>query len=145
MSTYCSLPIHLVFATKHRRPVIAVEWRDELHAYLGGTVMALGSTNYGVGGTNDHVHILLGLRPTQTLAKTVQEIKKSSSVWAQKHCPSFAWQIGYGGFGIRYSDIPSVQSYIQRQEEHHRRWSSQDEMRAMLIEFGIEIDEKYFV
>ena len=142
MSTYCSFTVHVVLATKRRQPIIGIKWRDELHAYLGGTVMALGSTNYGVGGTEDHVHIMLGLRPTQTLSKTVQEIKKSSSVWAQQHCHDFSWQIGYGGFGIRYADIPAVQSYIQRQEEHHRRWSSQDELRALLAEFGIDLDEK---
>jgi len=144
MSTYCSLPVHVVFATKFRQPIIDIAWRDELHAYLAGAVIGLGATDYGVGGTEDHVHILLGLRPTQNLSKIVQEVKKSSSVWAYRHCPPFAWQIGYGGFGIRYADIPTVQSYIQRQEEHHRKWSSRDELRSLLTEFGVPIDERYF-
>jgi REP element-mobilizing transposase RayT len=61
-STYLSLHYHLVFSTIERRPFINSEWRTALHAYLGGTVRGLGGVAETVGGVEDHVHLLIGLK-----------------------------------------------------------------------------------
>ena len=42
-STHLSLHYHLVFSTKERRALIVPEWRDRLHAYMGGILSARGA------------------------------------------------------------------------------------------------------
>ena len=79
-STFLSFHDHLVFSTKHREPLIAPEWRARLHEYLGGTVRGLGGHPKGVGGVADHVHLLVGLKATHTLANLLPEVKKASSI-----------------------------------------------------------------
>lgn len=83
-STYLSLHYHLVFSTKNRDPFIALAWRARLHEYLGGTVAGLGGFPQGVGGVADHVHLLVGLKATHTLADFMRELKKASSVWVHE-------------------------------------------------------------
>lgn len=63
-STHLSLHYHLIYSTKNRLPLIAESWRDRLHAYLGGAVRTVGGVPEAVGGTSDHVHLLVGLRAT---------------------------------------------------------------------------------
>ena len=80
-STYLSLHYHLVFATKNREPLIAPAWRARLHEYLGGTISGLGGFPQGIGGTADHVHLLVGLKATHCLADVLRELKKAASQW----------------------------------------------------------------
>jgi len=101
-STHLSLHYHLVFGTKNHEPVITSAWRDRLHAYLGGAIRTLDGVPGAVGGMADHVHLLIGLRATHTLADVLREIKSVSSKWVQEEVGvgSFAWQEGYGGFTV---------------------------------------------
>ena len=143
-STYLSLNVHVIFSTKDRKPLIAKNWQGELHSYLGGTIRGLGASTLAIGGVEDHVHLLLGIRAVQPIADIVREIKKSSSGWAAQRAPGFAWQSGYGAFSVGHGELNRIKTYIANQEEHHKTVSSQDEFRAILEEFGIEIDERFF-
>ena len=99
-ATHLSLHYHLVFGTKNHEPVITPAWRDRLHAYLGGVVRTLDGIPEAVGGVADHVHLLIGLRATHTLANVLRETKSVSFPWvhAEIGVSSFAWQEGYGAF-----------------------------------------------
>ena len=121
-STYLSLHYHIVFSTKHRQPLIEESWRERLHEYLGGTVKGLEASAQGVGGTNDHVHLLVGLKSTHCLADFLRELKKASSVWIHDDIglAKFAWQEGYGAFTVSPPARESVKRYIANQEEHHK-------------------------
>jgi putative transposase len=144
-STYLSLHYHLVFGTKNREPVIAPAWRARLHEYLGGTISGLGGFPQGVGGVDDHVHLLIGLKATHTLADVLRELKKASSVWVHEQIGirSFAWQEGYAAFTVGATARPAVREYIDNQEEHHRAKSYREELIEMLERVGIEHDPKY--
>ena len=144
-STHLSLHYHLIFSTKDRQRWIALDWRDRLHAYLGGAVRACGGVAASVGGIADHVHLLVGLRATHRLADVLREIKASSSEWVHRdiHLKAFAWQEGYGAFTVSASQLIAVKSYIARQEEHHRRRAYREEYMEFLRQSGIEFDEKY--
>jgi REP-associated tyrosine transposase len=106
-STHLSLHYHLIFSTKERQRWIKDDWRDRLHAYPGGAVRACGGVAENVGGTADHVHLLIGLRATHRLADVLREIKGSSSEWVHReiHLTRFAWQEGYGAFTVSASQI----------------------------------------
>jgi len=69
-STHLSLHYHVVFGTKDHEPVMNATWRPRLHAYLGGLVKTLGGMPEAIGGAEDHVHLLMGLRATHCLADT---------------------------------------------------------------------------
>jgi putative transposase len=145
-STYLSLHYHLVFATKNREPLILPEWRPRLHEYLGGTISGLAGFPQGIGGTADHVHLLVGLKATHCLADVLRELKKASSLWVheQLNVPSFAWQEGYAAFTVSATARDGVKTYIERQEEHHRVKSSREELLELLSKAEIEFDPNYF-
>ena len=144
-STFLSLHYHLVFSTKHRRPSINAEWQTRLHEYLGGTINGLGGFSQGVGGINDHVHMLVGLKATHCLADVMRELKKASSVWVHNDIGQrdFAWQEGYSAFTVSPSARSAVQGYIAHQAEHHRQQDFQTELIVLLGRAGIEFDPRY--
>jgi REP element-mobilizing transposase RayT len=136
--------VHIVFSTKNRTPWITPELRRELYPYLGAVLREMGCTPIQIGGVEDHVHVLLVLSRTVTIAQVVEKVKTSSSKWIKtKGVPAFAWQGGYGAFSVAASQKDAVTAYIRGQEEHHRKVSFQDELRALLTEHGIAWDERY--
>lgn len=144
-STHLSLHYHVVFSTKDRRPHIIEPWRDRLHAYLGGAVRTCGGVAEAVGGTADHVHILMSLKATHCLADVLRDIKQTSSEWVHKTIRSaaFSWQEGYGAFTVSASNIERVRDYIFEQEAHHRKKSFQEEYVELLKKSGASFDEKF--
>jgi putative transposase len=143
-STYLCLNVHIIFATKNRAPMIDDAWRDGLHAYLAGTLRGLGATPHAVGGVADHVHILTAIRATHCISDLVRETKKASSSWARERYDPFTWQEGYAALSVGREGLKPLAIYIEKQEEHHRKLSSADELRALLAEHGIEYDARFF-
>ena len=74
--SYISMHAHIVFATKNRQKLILPAWREQLHEYLGGTAKGLGAFPQGIGGVEDHVHLLIGFKATHRLSDFMQESKK---------------------------------------------------------------------
>lgn len=144
-STYHSLLYHLVFSTKHRTPSILPDWQNLLHEYMGGTVSGLGGVSLGIGGIADHVHLLVGLKPTHTLADFMRELKKSASVWGHDEigAKDFRWQEGYAAFTVSPTARSEVRTYIRNQQEHHRQRSFREELVLLLERAGIEYDSRY--
>jgi REP element-mobilizing transposase RayT len=134
-----------VFSTKDRAPVITADCRGELHGYLGGIVRNLGGVPLSVGGTEDHVHLLVGLKPTHVLSDVLRDVKGGSSEWAHAAGGKkrFEWQPGYGAYTVSPANVEKVQQYILNQEEHHRRHTFQEEYVEMLRLSGIEYDERF--
>lgn len=144
-STHLSLHFHVVFSTKDRQPAIGSDWMPRLHAYLGGAIRTLHGIPEEVGGVSDHVHILLGLKATHSVAEFMRDIKRQSSLWVHETIgqKSFGWQEGYGAFTVSPSHREAVRSYIQHQGEHHRKKTFQAEYREFLERAGVEYDENY--
>jgi putative transposase len=139
--------IHLVFSTKHRRPLLRdVVLREALHAQLGSISKNLDCPPILVGGVEDHVHLLCRFGRTIAQAEWVKELKRVSNLWVQEQWPDhkdFQWQGGYADFSVSQSNLEEVKGYISRQEEHHRKLSFQDELRALLRRHEIAWDERY--
>lgn len=144
-STHTHLLYHIIFATKNRQPLIADPWRCRLHQYIGGTIAGLEGTPQGVGGVADHVHLLVGLKPTHRLSDFMRDLKKTTSVWVSEEIgvAAFAWQEGYGAFTVSASARDEVRNYIDRQEEHHRRKTFREELIEILKKSGVTYDERY--
>jgi len=145
-STFYSLHYHVVFSTKERRPLIRSQWRNRLHEYLGGTIRGLGGVPAQVGGIEDHVHLLVGLKTTDSPADVVRELKKASSIWvAKNHESRFGWQEGYAIFSVSGTHLNSVRNYIVRQEDHHRKVPFADELKRLLDKNKVVYDPKHLV
>ena len=144
-STHLSLHYHVVFGTKDRVPAISAEWRERLHAYLGGVVRNVEGMPEAIGGVADHVHLLIGLRATSCLSDVVRDVKAVSSRWVHEEIGErrFAWQEGYGAFTVSASQCEPVREYIARQEQHHRKRTFQEEYVELLQRSGVEYDERF--
>jgi len=144
-STHLSLHYHFVFSTKNRERYIRDAWRERLHAFLGGAVRTLNGVPEQIGGVDDHVHLLVGLRATHCIADVMRDIKSSTSKWVHSEIrvPEFDWQEGYGAFTVSASKRADVRQYIQNQAEHHRKRSFKEEYLEMVEKSGVEFDEKY--
>ena len=139
--------IHLVYSTKNRMPWIPATVQQDLYAYQSGIFKQWESPALIIGGVEDHVHALFSLSKNHALKKIVEEVKKGSSKWIKTNegtaKKEFKWQAGYTGFSVSQSNVPEVRRYIENQEEHHRKMTSQDELRALFDRHGIEFDERY--
>jgi REP element-mobilizing transposase RayT len=141
-----SILIHLIFSTKNREPFLTPEIERELYPYLASIFKAMKSPALTINGTSDHLHTLFSLSRVVTIAELVEEVKTESSKWIKtkgREFRSFHWQNGYGAFSIGQSQVPTVKRYIERQKEHHRRVSFQDEYRKFLKLYEVEYDERY--
>lgn len=145
-STHHGILIHVVFSTKQRFKLLSKAWRDDLYAYIGGVAAEHKSTLLKAGGIEDHVHLLLKIHPSYSVADTVKLIKGNSSKWInenKKVNARFEWQRGYGAFSVSESMSDTVKRYIENQEEHHRQQSFKDEYLLFLKKHKIQFDARY--
>ena len=146
MSSHHGILVHVVFSTKYRKPFLRADWRDDLFAYIGGTIKDHKAVLIKSGGVEDHVHLLIRFHPSFAIASTIQLLKANSSRWVNEEKKlklKFEWQSGYGAFSVSQSMVDSVKTYIANQEEHHRKMSFRDEYLLLLQKHQIEFDPKY--
>lgn len=145
-NTYTQIHIQIVFAVQNRVSLIGKDWKDELYKYVTGIIQNNNHKLLAINGMPDHVHILIGMRPTQSISNLVQMIKGDSSRWINEKkfvAGKFSWQEGYGAFSYEKSQVPRMIKYIQTQEEHHQERSFIDEYRVLLETFEIDYDEQF--
>jgi len=141
--TYPNVLIHCVFSTKERRPVIPEALVPKLFKYLNGIGSNIQVPVIAAGGTENHVHMLIALPASITLAKAMQTFKANSSRWIGEHGIDFAWQHGYAAFSVSASNRDAVLQYINNQADHHRKRSFEDEFEALLKKSGVNYDPKF--
>jgi len=96
-----------------------------------------------VGGTENNLHVLIAVPATTPLAKASQTVEGGSSKWMNERKRGFAWQEGYGAFSVNTSQIDVTIRYIERQQEHHRKRSFDEEFIAFLKKNGVSYDLKF--
>ena len=137
---------HCVFSTKDRRKTIDAELQSRLWPYMGGIAREHGVKALAVGGVEDHVHLLLSLPSTMSIAKAMQLVKGGSSKWIHDSFPDhrdFAWQGRLRRLQHRRLAIEDTKRYIANQAEHHRIKTFEEEFIAFLERHGIEYDPRY--
>ncbi len=141
-----TIPIHLIWSTKNRLPLIKPEIENELYKYMASIFREYNSPALIINGSTDHVHILSMLSRMITVAKLIEEVKKNSSKWIKsKGMPfkKFYWQTGYAALGVGQYHIENVKRYISKQKAHHHIWTFKEEYIDFLNKYSIEYDERY--
>ncbi len=133
--------VHCVFSTKAR--IGLIDHPEALWKRLGVIADAKNIALVTAGGTANHVHLLIALSPVMTLAIAIQNLKAHSSRWMKEEVPKFAWQEGYGAFGVSASQREAVVDYISKQPEHHKKWTYEQEFVTLVRKAGIEYDPQY--
>jgi putative transposase len=145
-STLTKLLLHVTFSTKDRAPLLPADIEADLYAYIGGICRRLESPLLAMGGTADHVHLMVSMSKNIALAQLMLEVKRDSSRWIKQHHPgvgNFAWQDGYFAFSIGQSAAETLRSYIAGQKSHHATLDFKDEVRALLRRYGIDWNEQH--
>lgn len=121
-------------------------WDKRLRLYIAAIVQNNAHTMIAINNMPDHIHILIGLNPAQSISNIMQMVKGDSSEWINKEKlteQKFNWQNGYGAFSYSRSQIDRVAKYIAHQQEHHRKQEFLEEYRQMLKTFAIDYDDRY--
>lgn len=145
-STFSQIYIQVVFAVKGRENLIHYSWEEELYKYISGIVRNKEQKMLAINGMPDHIHFLIGMKPSCCLSDLVREIKKSSNEFIREHKflkSKFYWQEGFGAFSYSHSALDNVIAYIQNQKKHHKQKTFREEYIEFLQKFQIEFKDEY--
>lgn len=141
--SYAQNFVHIVFSTKDRHRSLSKALQQDMWAYLAGICKNLDLHVAAIGGHDDHVHLLVRIPATMTVAKAILTIKTNSSKWAGERAHDFAWQKGYAAFSVSASLAPAVARYIRTQESHHKKMTFEEEFVALLKKHGVDFDPAF--
>ena len=115
--------IHCSWSTKNRYPYLRETFRYRLYEHI--VLKAEENSIYieAINGWTEHVHILLKLHATQSLASVMHLIKGEASNWINRQKltdPEFDWQDGYHAESVSLKGLQKVKEYIRNQEKKHR-------------------------
>jgi putative transposase len=144
--TFSQIYIQYVFAVKGRENSILPSFQAELYKYISGIITNKEQKALAVNGMSDHVHVLVGLKPSMRISDLVRDIKNNSTNFINenkflKH--KFSWQEGYGVFSYSQSGFGKVIEYIKNQKEHHKKKTFRQEYMTFLKKFDIPFEDKY--
>ena len=145
-NTYTQIYIHIVFVVKGRQNLISKNWKDELYKYITGIITNEGQKLIVINGMQDHIHILVGLKPDKSLSDLVRDIKANSSRFINEKSwinGKFEWQTGFVAFSYNHSQLTNVIHYIQNQEEHHKKKTFKEEYIEFLKAFDVDYKNEY--
>ena len=144
--TFSQMYIQVVFAVKHRQALIQSLWEERLYQYTTGIIRNKDQKLLAINGMPDHIHILIGMKPTCCLSDLVREVKKSTNEFINENRftkSKFNWQSGFGAFSYGHLHLDNVIRYVMNQKEHHRKKTFKEEYITFLREFEIPHEEQY--
>jgi putative transposase len=145
-NTYTQIYIQAVFTVQNKISLIMPQWQDELYKYMTGIVQNNGHKLIAINGMPDHIHLFIGMKPSQSLSDLMQDVKGNSSKWVHEKALTkgkFEWQAGFGGFSYSISQIDAVVKYINNQKTHHQKKTFIQEYLEFLEKFKVPYDERY--
>lgn len=146
--SYKQIHYQIIFGTKFRKKTISEKHCEDLYKYIWGIIKNKKCKLYRINGIENHIHIFSDLHPTIALADYIKDIKVASSLWMKESglFPAFeGWQDGYGAFTYSINEKDKIINYVKNQKEHHKHESFYDEFKRLLIENGIDFEEKYLL
>jgi REP element-mobilizing transposase RayT len=143
---FSQIYIQIVFAVQGRQNLVHASFEEELHRYISGIITNKKQKSLAVNGMPDHIHILVGLKPSLCISDLVRDVKNNSTNFINDHCRSgkkFCWPEGYGAFSYSESNYGKVIDYIKTQKQHHAKRTFRDEYFSFLKKFNVPFEDKY--
>ena len=137
---YISCWVQLIWATKNRQPLITKELKPRLCSHIRENARKNKIHLDCIKGVKNHVHALVSLTATQTIADVLQALKGESSHWVNEEDllrVHFEWQNDYMALSMSASHVDRVREYIKNQEEHHRTITFAEEYQQFLERYNI--------
>jgi putative transposase len=144
--TFSQIYIQIVFAVQGRQNLIKPFFEEQIYKYISGIISEKEQKSLAVNGMPDHVHLLVGLKPSMRVSDLVRDIKNNSANFINKHDwlqKNFSWQEGYGAFSYSQSQFGKVIDYIKNQKQHHQKITFRQEYLSFLKNYNIPFEEKY--
>jgi putative transposase len=122
--------LHIVWATYKRQALVTPALEPDIYRVIEAEARSLNCSFLAIGGMPDHVHVVVLLPSTTTIARLLQQMKGvSSSVARDLLGPGgyFRWADGYAAFAMSPNHRQRAIVYVHRQKEHHARdrtWSN---------------------
>jgi putative transposase len=136
---FVNIMVHAVWGTKSRYPFLTKDIRPGIYEHIRQNAKSKQIFIDSINGTEDHIHVLLGLNAELSISKTLQLIKGEISYWINKQKlvnPSFEWADEYYAVSVSKSQLQKVRDYIDNQEEHHRKKTFQEECDEFLKHYN---------
>jgi len=145
-NTYTQIYLHVIFAVEGRQSLIEAKHNEQLQKYITGIITHQDQKLIAINNMPDHIHLLIGLKPTMALSDLIAVIKRDSSNFINQSrwvLGRFSWQEGFGAFSYSHSQLTTIIRYIQNQQQHHRKHTFQEEYLNFLQRFRIAYDSRY--
>lgn len=144
--TFSQIYIQVIFAVQNRESMILASWEEELYKYISGIIRNKEQKMLAINGMHNHIHFLIGMKPSCCLSDLVREVKKSSNDFIKEKKFTklkFNWQEGYGAFSYSHSHLNNVIKYIMNQKEHHKKKTFREEYLEFMKKFEIDVKDEY--
>lgn len=144
--TFSQIYIQVVFAVQGRHNLIKPSFEEEVYKYISGIITGKEQKSLAVNGMPDHIHALVGLKPSMRISDMVRDIKNNSTNFINERGwlkTRFSWQEGYGAFSYSQSNFGNVIQYINNQKQHHQKKTFQEEYLSFLKKFNVPFEDNY--
>ncbi len=136
---HSSIYYHLIWGTKNRESYILEQFKNKLYSYIGGVVSGKSCLLISIGGTCNHIHLLIRKKPEASIPTIVRCLKANSSKYMRENfIKNFSWQKGYGVFTVDKISLYCLKEYILNQEKHHQHMLFEEELKFLFKRYGIE-------
>ncbi len=140
--SFIKIYVHYIWSTKNRIPLLSDDIRDKVFKHIRENAQNKNIFIDFLNGYTNHVHCLISLNDDLSISKIAQLIKGESSYWINKNkltFERFEWQDEYMAVGIGDDKIKIVRGYIANQEEHHKKYTFQQEYDKFIERYGFDI------
>ncbi len=134
---FTQLYLHCVWGTWDRLPLITPQVERRLYEAIAKKAHELKCDVLALGGIEDHVHLLVRLPTTLSVADLLKGVKGASShLMTHEIAPTefFKWQGAYGAFTVSKSNVAAVSDYVLNQKTHHQNRQVIEEWERCEIE-----------
>jgi REP element-mobilizing transposase RayT len=125
--------IHVITCVKNKEPLLTKPVRTVLFAHIKKHAVENGINVLSVNGTDDHMHVVMQMMPTQNLAQIMKSIRAESETWINESNfirNHFGWEEDFAALSVSPSGIKQVLDYLDKQEEHHKTKTLDSELEV---------------
>jgi putative transposase len=136
--SYSEINLHIVWHTKLSMPLLTPPVEAFVHHHITHRLLAEEDvTVHAIGGTENHVHVAIGIPPTVLISELIGRVKGSSAFEANRQFGAtekvLEWQRGYGVVSFGTRNLPWVKAYIENQRAHHARGTLQERLEIAAV------------